>query len=77
MQPKSPEPPLEPTADWTPAPPEFVPAPSVWPAAVSLGATFMLWGLVSSLLITGVGLIVFIIGLSGWIGEIRHDRKRD
>jgi hypothetical protein len=31
-----------------------------------------LWGLVTSYLILGVGLIAFAVALAGWIGEL-HD----
>jgi hypothetical protein len=35
----------------------------------------LLWGLVSSLLISLVGAIVFAVSITGWIGDIRHERK--
>ncbi len=62
-------------SDWNPALPAKVPKPTQWPAALALGATFILWGLASSPIITGVGLVLFIISLTGWIQDIRHERK--
>jgi hypothetical protein len=41
---------------WTVLPPENLPEPGIWPATLALGITFLVWGLVTSLIITGVGL---------------------
>ncbi len=59
------------------APPihSHAPAPTLWPAAVSLAVAFMLWGLVSSLIITGIGLVLFVLGIAKWIMELRHERN--
>jgi hypothetical protein len=35
----------------------------------------LLWGIVTSPLISAVGLLLFAGGITGWIGDIRHDRK--
>jgi hypothetical protein len=37
---------------------------------------FVLWGIVTSLVIVTVGLAVFAVALAGWIGEIRHERQQ-
>ena len=63
--------------------PERLPGPGYWPAIMALGVTFMLWGLavgfnevVSTIIILFfVGLILFIIALVGWIGDLRNERK--
>jgi hypothetical protein len=39
---------------------------------LALGITFLAWGIVTSLLISAVGLILFALALAGWIGELRH-----
>jgi hypothetical protein len=62
------------TTQEKPAPPHL-PKPTVWPAVTALGISFLLWGLVSSLLISLVGAIVFAVSITGWIGDIRHERK--
>lgn len=67
--------PNPPPADWNPAKPEVIPEPSVWPPALALAITLLLWGLVTSLIITGVGIVLFIISIVGWIGDIRHERR--
>jgi hypothetical protein len=56
------------------APPKL-PHPTVWPAAVALGATLLAWGLISSLIVVGIGLVLFAWALVGWIREIRHERN--
>ncbi|MFZ1757089.1 MAG: hypothetical protein WBO46_22235 [Caldilineaceae bacterium] len=58
---------------WTELPPEPLPAPAYWPALLALGTTFLALGLVTSLIISGVGLFLFAIALVGWIGAMRHD----
>jgi hypothetical protein len=61
---------------WNQPRPEKLPEPTVWPAALALAVTLMLWGFVSSFIITGVGLALFVAALAGWIGDIRHERKQ-
>jgi hypothetical protein len=55
--------------------PEHLAESTVWPVALALGITLILWGLVSSLMITGFGATLFAGALAGWITEIRHERK--
>jgi hypothetical protein len=42
---------------------------------MALGITFFAWGLVTSPVVLGMGLVLFVISLAGWIGEIRHERR--
>ncbi len=58
---------------WTVPRPETLPAPTYWPVVLALGTTMILWGLVSSWMLSGVGLLLFALALSGWIGDIRHE----
>jgi len=62
-------------AGWNVPKPEHIPRPTPWPAAMSLGITFFAWGLVTSPVVLGMGLVLFIVSLAGWIGEIRHERR--
>jgi hypothetical protein len=63
--------------------PEKLPEPGYWPAIMALGITFMFWGLavgfnevVSTIIIIyGIGLILFIVSLVGWIGDLRYERR--
>lgn len=57
---------------WSRPKPEHVPRPTYWPAVLAFGLTFAFWGLITTPIITVVGLVVFAIGLAGWIGELRH-----
>ena len=50
-----------------------LPTPSVWPAVVALGVALLLFGIIISLVFSAVGFLVLVLGLGGWIGELRHD----
>lgn len=60
-------------ADWSIPKPELIPRPTYFPAAMAFGLTFLLWGLVSSPVVLGVGFVVVAVSLVGWIGEMRHE----
>jgi len=68
---KAEKPPLRP--DWTALSPEQGPAPTYWPAALALGTVLMLWGLVSSLILTAAGLMLMAVSVFGWLQEMRHE----
>jgi hypothetical protein len=68
--------PLELRPGWNVPQPQQLPAPCVWPAALALGITLLVWGLVTSLIITGVGILLFAVALAGWIRDIRHERAK-
>ena len=52
-----------------------LPEPTYWPAVMALGIVFLAWGLITSLLISAVGLILFVLALAGWIGDIQHEQR--
>ncbi|MGH7802231.1 MAG: hypothetical protein ACREOW_16670 [Thermodesulfobacteriota bacterium] len=70
---------------WHKPKPETLPKPGYWPALMALGIVFLLWGLAlgfnevfsSSLVTSGIGLILFVIALVGWIGDLRDERKHE
>jgi hypothetical protein len=68
-------PPIRP--GWFLLKPTKAPEPSIWPATMALATTLLFWGLVTSLLITGIGSLLFTAALTGWIRDIRHERNRD
>jgi len=68
--------PSESHSGWAVLPPEKLPEPSIWPATLAVAITFLVWGLVTSLIITGVGLAMFALALAGWIRDIRHERAK-
>ena len=66
----------ESNSGWTVLPPDKLPEPSIWPATLAVAITFLVWGLVTSLIITGVGFALFGWALAGWIRDIRHERAK-
>jgi hypothetical protein len=67
----------EPRTGWNRPRPERIPRPTAWPPALALGITFFAWGLVTSPVVLGVGLVLFTLSLAGWIGEIRHEQRTE
>jgi hypothetical protein len=61
---------------WTILPPKKPPEPGVWPVTLALAITLLVWGLVTSPIITGVGLALFAVAMAGWIRDIRHERAK-
>jgi hypothetical protein len=51
---------------------EPLPNPTYWPMVMALGIIFLLWGLFTTYIVTGFGLVLFVIALAGWIGDLRH-----
>lgn len=68
------EPTYDSNTDWEIARPEHPPGLTIWPAALSFAATLIIWGLISSLIMTIFGAVLFIISIAGWIKDIRHER---
>jgi hypothetical protein len=66
---------LAPSPEWQKPPANSLPKPTAWPPTLALSITLLLWGLASSLIISGVGAVVFAVALTGWIGDIRHERR--
>jgi hypothetical protein len=65
----------EPRAGWNKPKPDLIPRSTAWPAALALGITFLAWGIITSPVVLGVGLLLFAIALAGWIVEIRHEQR--
>lgn len=66
---------MKPEADWNEARPERIPPPTIAPASLAFGTTIFMWGLLTSMVLVGVGLAVMAISLVAWIGEMRHARR--
>lgn len=58
---------------WSRPKPEVIPEPTYWPALFALGIAFLMWGIISNIFIFGFGLIVFVVSLTGWIGDLLHE----
>jgi hypothetical protein len=63
-----------PDADWSQARPEMIPRPTYLPAAMAVGITLLLAGIVTSPVVIVTGVLVVAVSLAGWIGEMRHER---
>ncbi|MDP9313846.1 MAG: hypothetical protein M3R24_23700 [Chloroflexota bacterium] len=50
-----------------------LPRPTYWPAVLALGITFLAWGVVTSLLIVVVGILLLVLAVGGWIGDLLHE----
>jgi hypothetical protein len=61
--------------DWNAARPEKIPSPTFAPAAMAFGTALFMWGFLTSMVLIVVGLIVMVASLTGWIGEIRGQRR--
>ncbi len=66
--------PPEAAGDWSIPRPDILPRPTYAPAGLAFGAVFLLWGILTSYIVSIVGLVIFIISLAAWIGEILHER---
>ncbi|MGH9396867.1 MAG: hypothetical protein ACRD18_08465 [Terriglobia bacterium] len=64
----------DPTGIWSKPRPEKLPSPTYAPATMALGIVLLLWGMLTTPLISLVGLVLFVIALAGWIGDLRHER---
>jgi hypothetical protein len=54
----------------------MIPRPTFSPAGVAFGITFLMWGLLTSVVLSAAGLAVLVASLIGWIGELRHEERR-
>ena len=52
-----------------------IPEPTYMPVVMAVGIICMLWGIVTTYLITLVGVVLFVIAITGWIGELRHEHR--
>jgi hypothetical protein len=59
---------------WHVAKPEVLPSPSYWPLALAFGAALLGFGVLTSYIISVVGLVVFVIAITKWIGELCRER---
>ncbi len=57
--------------------PVRLPQPTYWPFFLALGTVFIFWGILTTWLITGIGVVVFAVALGGWIMDIHHELKKD
>ena len=54
--------------------PETLPESTYWPAVLAAGVTLLAWGVVTSLLLSLLGLGMSVVAVVNWIGDIRHEQ---
>lgn len=59
---------------WNILPPEELPRPTYWPVIMALAITLIIFGVVTTYLIIIIGLVLFVISLIGWIGDVRNEQ---
>ena len=57
---------------WSEPLPADIPAATPWPPALALGVALAGWGLIASPVILGIGALLFVVALGGWIGDMRQ-----
>ena len=61
---------------WSIPKPEEIPQPTYWPIVMSVAITFIFWGIITTLVVSAVGLVLFVLSLAGWIGDIRRENAQ-
>ena len=51
-----------------------LPSPSVWPAVLGAGIALVLFGVVTTYFFTAFGFVLMVMGVAGWIEDLRHGR---
>ncbi len=54
---------------------EELPKPTYWPISMAVAITLIAFGIVNALLIVIIGIILLIISLVGWIGDVRDEAR--
>jgi len=57
-----------------PSDPEIIPKSTYWPAVLAFGTTLFIWGFLTSLILSGVGVLFMGVSLAGWIVEINSEK---
>lgn len=61
---------------WTDsARPQTLPKPTYWPFFLAFGFAFLLWGIVTTWIISVVGFVVIVISISGWIKDLIDETR--
>lgn len=73
MPPGGPLPSTDSQSEWNAARPETLPRPTYWPAVLALGIAALAFGVVTTIIIGGVGLVLCALAIGGWIAELRRE----
>lgn len=56
--------------------PEELPPPTYWPFLLALGVCLIFWGVLTTWVISGMGLLIFTVAIVGWLGDIVNEPSR-
>lgn len=62
------------TEGWSPATPQRLIKPSYWPFVFGLGIAFLLGGIATDFMISGLGVFIFGFGMVGWIRDLLDEQ---
>jgi hypothetical protein len=65
--------PVELQPGWHEPKPNELPKPTYNPIIFAIGIILLALGVVTSFWVSGAGLILFVLALVRWIGELRHE----
>ena len=60
-------------SDWNKAKPDHIPLPTYWPMFLAAGIVVTAYGFIFSFWFVVLGVLLFIIALAGWIGDMRNE----
>jgi hypothetical protein len=63
------------SAGWNIPKPAIIPPPTYWPFVLSLGATLMGLGVLTSNVISAAGIVLFILAIINWVGELSSEDR--
>ena len=65
----------ESSAGWNIPKPALIPSPTYWPFVLSLGATLIGLGVLTSNVISATGIVLFILAIIKWVGELSNEDR--
>jgi hypothetical protein len=60
---------------WQKPQPETLPEPTYWPAVVAIGVVSILWGIVTTFIISGIGFVLTAVAIYGWVRELLYEQQ--
>jgi hypothetical protein len=54
-----------------------LPSPTIWPFVLGSGVALLLFGLLTSYLLSVLGVVLVALALAGWIGELVEPHEHD
>ncbi len=66
-----------PIEEWVKPMPEETPEPTFWPISLAMSIIFILWGFISTWIISAVGIVLFSISVRGWVRDLLNEQSSD